>query len=127
MSEWEILWQSRDIFLKGLLNTIVLFLFSFSSAFVIGCIANYWLERGSLPRLLVKSYMNTMRTVPFLVLVCLIYYGLPQLGLRVVAWLSGVVGLAIYHGAYFAEILRGPRLIVPQGQLDAALAYGFPP
>ncbi|RAI64857.1 amino acid ABC transporter permease [Pseudomonas fluorescens] len=127
MSEWEILWQSRDIFFKGLLSTITLFLLSFLGSFVIGCLANYWLEHGWLQRLLAKSYMNLMRTVPFLVLVYLIYYGLPQLGLRVDAWVAGVVGLAVYHGAYFAEILRGSRLTLPLGQVEAARAHGFRP
>lgn len=127
MSEWEILWQSRDIFLKGLLNTVTLFVLSFLGAFVIGCLANYWLERGWIARLLAKTFINLMRTVPFLVLVYLIYYGLPQLGLRVDAWVAGVVGLAIYHGAYFAEILRGSRLTLPLGQVEAARAHGFCP
>ncbi|MGH8384257.1 MAG: amino acid ABC transporter permease [Pseudomonas sp.] len=127
MSEWEILWQSRDIFVKGLLNTVALFVLSFLGAFVIGCLANYWLERGWFARLLAKTYMNLMRTVPFLVLVYLLYYGLPQLGLRLDAWIAGVVGLAVYHGAYFAEILRGSRLTLPLGQVEAARAHGFRP
>lgn len=127
MSEWEILWQSREIFLEGLLNTVVLFVLSFVGAFAIGCLTNYWLERGWVLRLLVKTYMNVMRTVPFLVLVYLLYYGLPQLGIRVDAWAAGVAGLAIYHGAYFAEILRGSKLTLPLGQIEAARAHGFRP
>ncbi|SEN23913.1 polar amino acid transport system permease protein [Pseudomonas sp. ok272] len=127
MSEWEIIWQSRDIFLKGLGNTALLFALSFSGAFLIGCMANYFLDRGLWVRQACRLYMSVMRMVPFLVLVYLIYYGLPQYGIRIDAWTAGAIALALYHGAYFAEILRGNRLTLPLGQVESAKAHGFRP
>ncbi|WP_300719423.1 amino acid ABC transporter permease [Pseudomonas sp.] len=127
MSEWEIIWQSRDLFIKGLGNTALLFVLSFSGAFVIGCMTNYFLERGLILRQVCRLYMSVMRMVPFLVLVYLIYYGLPQYGIRLDAWTAGAISLAVYHGAYFAEILRGSRLTLPTGQIESAKAHGFRP
>jgi polar amino acid transport system permease protein len=66
-----------------------------------------------------------MRMLPFLVFVYLIYYGLPQFNLKIDAWHAGVTALALYHGGYFAEILRGSRLTLPPGQVEAAKAFGF--
>lgn len=74
-----------------------------------------------------RLYMSVMRMVPFLVLVYLIYYGLPQYGIRLDAWTAGAISLAVYHGAYFAEILRGSRLTLPTGQIESAKAHGFRP
>lgn len=127
MNEWELLWQSREVFVIGLGNTIMLFVLSFIGAFLIGCLINYFLEpRGMVSRAL-RGYMSVMRMVPFLVLVYLIYYGLPQFGVRSSAWGAGAVALALYHGAYFAEIIRGSRLTLSAGQAESAKAQGFSP
>jgi len=125
MNEWELIWQSRDVFLAGLANTILLFVLSFMGAFFLGCLVCYFLEnKGGISNFL-RLYMNVMRMLPMLVFVYLIYYGLPQFGIRINAWHAGVVALSIYHGAYFAEILRGNRLTLALGQVEAAKAYGF--
>lgn len=127
MSEWSIIWEARDVFLSGTLNTLILFALSVLAAFVIGCFTLYLLEgRGVLASLL-RGAINLMRMLPFLVLAYLLYYGLPTLGIRPSAWDAGLVALALYHAAYFAEILRGARLVLPLGQVEAAKAHGFRP
>lgn len=127
MNEWELLWQSRDVFLIGLGNTLALFLLAFAGAFSLGCLVNFFLETPGLVNRAFRLYMGVMRMVPFLVLVYLFYFGLPQFGVKMNAWSAGAVALALYHGAYFAEILRGSRLTLPTGQVEAAKAHGFRP
>lgn len=125
MNEWELIWQSRDIFLLGLANTILIFVLSFMGAFFLGCSVCYFLEMKNGFSNFLRLYMSVMRMLPMLVFVYLIYYGLPQFGVRINAWYAGVIALSIYHGAYFAEILRGNRLTLSVGQVDSAKAYGF--
>lgn len=127
MTEWEIIWGAREAFLAGTLNTLALFFLSISVAFVLGCLLLFTLEQPGPLALGVRWLINGMRMLPFLILAYLLYYGLPQLGLRLDAWTAGLVALIVYHGAYFAEILRGSRLMLPSGQVEAAKANGFTP
>ena len=50
--------------------------------------------------------VDAMRCIPFLLLAYLVYYGLPELGLRFDSWTCGVSALVLYHSAYIAEIVR---------------------
>lgn len=70
-------------------------------------------------------FIDLMRMLPILILVYLVYYGLPRYGIRFSAWTAGIVGLSLYHGAYIAEILRGLRATLPRGQSEAALSHGY--
>lgn len=127
MSEWLILWDARDTFLAGALNTLLLFIVSVSAAFILGAALLYQLEQGGWATRPLRWLIDLMRMLPFLVLAYLLYYGLPSLGLKMSAWSAGLIALAIYHAAYFAEILRGARVLMPEGQIEAAKAHGFTP
>lgn len=127
MTEWSILWDAREIFFNGLIATLGLFSLSIICAFVLGCVLVYKLEDDSVLSKALRLLINLMRTLPFLILAYLLYYGLPQLGLRMSAWTAGLLALIVYHAAYFAEILRGCRLIMPEGYVEAAKAHGFTP
>jgi len=127
MTEWSILWEARETFISGLGNTLLLFVCSIVIAFVLGCVVVYLLEAGSALSTTLRILINLMRTLPFLILAYLLYYGLPQLGLKMSAWSAGLLALIIYHAAYFAEILRGSRLVLAEGYVEAAKAHGFTP
>lgn len=127
MTEWSILWEARDLFFDGLLATLGLFVLSISCAFVLGCVIVFLLEEGNWLSKVLRVSINVMRTLPFLILAYLLYYGLPALGVRMSAWTAGLLALVIYHAAYFAEILRGSRLVMPEGYIEAAKAQGFTP
>lgn len=127
MAEWSIIWEARGMFLAGVWNTLVLFLVSFLGAFLLGCTLLFLLEHRTWPSIAVRWAINLMRMLPFLILAYLLYYGLPQVGIRMSAWTAGLIALTIYHGAYIAEILRGARIVLPAGQVEAAQAHGFRP
>jgi len=126
MTNWEILWSSRDVFIEGFFRTLQLFGISALLAFLVGTLVVYLLE-GSRPRLKVplRIFIDGMRMLPFLILAYLLYYGLPSAGVRMSAWTAGIIALVMYHGAYFAEILRGCRSTFAKGQVEAAVAQGF--
>jgi polar amino acid transport system permease protein len=126
MNEWTIIWNARDAFLKGFLKSIELFAYSAILGLLLGCVLLYLLEgRDSLARRGIKALINAMRTLPFLILAYLLYYGLPKFGLRMSADTAGLLALTVYHGAYFCEIFRSQRLVMPVGYIEAALAHGF--
>lgn len=127
MTEWSIIWDAREAFFNGFFNTLALFALSIVCAFVLGCAMLYSLEERTPLAIIVRWLVNGMRMLPFLILAYLLYYGLPRLGLRLDAWTAGLLALIVYHGAYFTEILRGSRLVLPAGYVEAAKAHGFTP
>ncbi|OZI61833.1 amino acid ABC transporter permease [Bordetella genomosp. 11] len=125
-THWRIIWEARGAFAAGFANTVMLAATACAIAFILGCAMLYLLEGRDNPwRRVLRSGIDGLRMMPFLIFVYLLYYGLPTLGVRLRAWDAGLVGLAIYHGAYFAEILRGARLVMPPGSLEAAYAHGY--
>lgn len=71
--------------------------------------------------------LGAVRGTPFLVQLFLLYYGGPFIGLTLEPAEAGLLGLAIYGGAYFAEIMRGGFLAVPRGHVEAAVMAGLTP
>lgn len=66
------------------------------------------------------------RGVPLLVLMMLMYYGLPVIGAEFMTpYLAVVLSLMIYNGAVFAEIFRAGLDSLPKGQSEAGSALGL--
>jgi polar amino acid transport system permease protein len=76
-------------------------------------------------RFLGAAYVEFMRNTPLLVLLYLVYFGLPQLGLRLSGFQAALIALTINSGAYMTEILRGGLMAVPRGQYEAAASQGM--
>ncbi len=71
------------------------------------------------------GYVEFLRGTPLLLQLFVIYYLLPNVGLRIPAFWAGVLGLAINYSAYEAENYRAGLLAVPRGQMEAALSLGM--
>lgn len=71
------------------------------------------------------SYIEVIRNTPALVQLFVIYYGLPELDIRLPALPSLILALGINNGAYLAEIFRGGLQSVRRGQLEAAASIGL--
>lgn len=126
MNGFHILWDNSGVFAEGLVNTLILFSVSAVFAFLLACFLAFLLEgHENKPRRLLRWVMDVMRMLPFLIYLYLLYYGLPDLGVRLDVWAAGLIALITYHGAYFAEILRGARASLPAGQAEASYAHGF--
>ena len=54
-----------------------------------------------------------------------IFFFLPEVGVKVPAFWTGVLGLAINYSAYESEIYRAGLQAIPRGQLEAALSLGM--
>lgn len=76
---------------------------------------------------LIRVFIEIFRGTPFLVQLFLLYAGGPSIGLRLSATAAGILGLALYSSAYFAEIFRAGFAAVPAGQIEAAVSVGMAP
>lgn len=123
----------------GTMETIKLAFFSLLVAFLLGLLAAAAKLFGNLFfRAWAQLYTTIIRSVPDLVLMLLVFFGIQQL-LNMVTdalgmaqfdldpFVTGVLTIGFIYGAYFAETFRGAFLAVPKGQLEAGKAYGFTP
>lgn len=65
------------------------------------------------------------RGAPALVLLYLLYFGLPEAGLTLAAFTSAAISLSWTTGAYSSELFRAGLAAVPRGQKEAALTTGL--
>lgn len=134
--DWSILWgEAGGLILKGLLMTLQLAAWILLLAFLIGLVVGVvrWLG-FRLTEPLCWLYVEFARNTPPVVQILFWYFSasylLPQwlfLSLRDIGYEFGaaVVALAIYHGAFMAEVVRSGLRSVPAGQVDAARALGL--
>jgi polar amino acid transport system permease protein len=78
-------------------------------------------------RWLVTGYIEIIRGTPVLVQLFLIYYGLPQFGITLSAFMSAYIAIGMNSGAYQAEYFRGAIQAISGGQMMAARSIGMTP
>jgi His/Glu/Gln/Arg/opine family amino acid ABC transporter permease subunit len=74
---------------------------------------------------LARAYVEVIRGTPLLIQLFLIYYGLPQIGIRLNPFVAGIVGLGLNYAASESENYRAGIQSIPRGQTEAAQALGM--
>ena len=80
---------------------------------------------GAGAALLLDVYTYIFRGIPVLVLLFVVYFGLPGLGLKVAPLLAMMLSLGLIAGAYLAEVFRGALGSVDPSEILAATASGM--
>ena len=73
------------------------------------------------------GYIETMRGIPALAILFLIYFGLVDFGIVIDAFPAAVIGFGLNGAAYMAEIFRAGIASIHGGQMEAALTVGMTP
>ena len=74
---------------------------------------------------LLDAFTYLFRGIPVLVLLFMVYFGLPSIGLKVPPLLAMVLSLGLIAGAYLAEVFRGALDSVDASEILAAEAMGM--
>ncbi len=118
----------RQLFLEALVNTLKVSAVAIAGSFLIGLV----LGAARAHRIPVVSqftavYVEVIRNTPILVQIFMLFFALPQAGIRLdaftVAWLS----VMLWGGAFNSENFRAGFEAVPQRTREAAYALGFRP
>jgi polar amino acid transport system permease protein len=120
--------QTLPLLLSGLSTTILLGLTSIVLGLAGGLgLALLRLYGGLALRPLAIAYIDVFRAIPLLVLLIVVYYALPFVGLRLTPFTAAASALSLVASAYSAEIFRAGIEAVPKGQFEAARALGLRP
>jgi len=68
-----------------------------------------------------------VRSTPLLIQIYVLFYVLPEFGLRMTPFVTGVIALGIHYSTYASEVYRAGIESVPRGQWDAATALSLSP
>ena len=123
---WQVLREAWPMLLAGLGTTVLLGTVSI----LIGLVSGLWLALLRLYavkplRSAARLYVDVFRSLPLLVLLVLVYYALPFVGVRLSSFAAAATALSLVSCAYTAEIFRAGIEAVPRGQFEAAAAVGL--
>jgi His/Glu/Gln/Arg/opine family amino acid ABC transporter permease subunit len=122
----SVILEHWPVFARGLGITILCCALAIVAGLALGAVvALARFSRRRWLRVPAGVYVEIIRDTPFLVQAFLIYFLLPRTGIRLGALTAGVLALALYSGAGFAEAIRGAILSVPKGQMEAARSAGM--
>jgi len=126
---FNLIWRNFDRLWHGLILSLELAVVAIGIGIVIGLVLAVWyVSAGRIVRAIIAAYVEFIRNVPLILLVYLVFYGVPQVvDLRYGATTSFIVTLAVYSGAYLVEVFRAGLEAVPAGQIDAGRALGLTP
>lgn len=118
--------QSFPILLRGLGNTLLLGVTAVVCGTLLGIALCLWRLYGpKVPRMLCVIYIDLFRAIPVLVVIVLIYYALPFVGVTLSSFTSASLALILVLSAFTAEVFRAAIESIPSGQAEAALALGL--
>ncbi len=122
----QVLIRAWPMLLKGLWITLQLGAASIVAGLVLGLFLSMVRLYAVWPlQMLARFYIDIFRSIPLLVLLIVIYYALPFVGLRLSPFLSAMSALSLVSGAYSAEIFRAGIEAIPKGQFEASAALGL--
>jgi polar amino acid transport system permease protein len=127
-ANWDSLVQIYPLLLQGLRMTVLLTVVTLPLAMAAGLgVALLFSFGNRVMRGVLLVVIDFLRSFPVLVLLVLIYYGLPFLGVTFNGFWASVVAVGMNNTGYFGEIFRAGLSSVGQGQFEAARALGLKP
>src|SRR5204862_95764 len=105
--EWSAVWRGLPYLLQGAGLTVLISGVAMVLAAALGlALAVATQTAGRVVRRLVDAYVELFRNTPLLIQIFIVYFGLPQLGLRLSPFLCGLEALVLSAAAYTAEHFR---------------------
>lgn len=124
--EFSVVWDNIGVLLAGAWLTIKISLLAIAFGLIIGIVGALCRTAGN--RFLdwmALAYVEVIRNTPYLIQLFFIFFGLPNLGIRLTAEQAAILSLAVNFGAYSTEIVRAGVESIHKGQVEAGLAIGF--
>lgn len=111
---------------EGFQATIAVSVVALIISIILGCLITLLsMLKHPIAAYVARTYIETLRSIPVLVLLLWVYYGLPiSLGIELGVYSAGVLALALCDSAFEAEVFRAGIQSVPSDQTEAAQSQG---
>lgn len=131
----QVVWDNAHLMMDGLRVTLELSAVIIVLSTLFGLLVGVGLTYGNVViRFLLRVYVDTIRGLPLLVLIFLIFYGLPALEIKIGDWQvntnlgrfqTATLAFTLFASAQVGEVVRGALSSIPKGQTEAARALGM--
>jgi His/Glu/Gln/Arg/opine family amino acid ABC transporter permease subunit len=124
--QWGVVPASLPYLLRGVQATLLLSATVLVTGTALGALWGL-LRTFPVPALqrVMTALVEGVRSVPLLLQMFFIFFGLPALGVQMPVFLSAALAMTLWMGANLAEVIRGAIESIPRGQLEAALSTGL--
>lgn len=119
-------WVNVHYLLEGFAVTLEVSIVAIVVSFILGIILGIiryvnvkWLSA------IVGFVIDIIRNLPLMLILFFVYFGLPELGIRLNAISATMIAMSIFEAAMIAEIVRSGIKAVPTGQMEAARSNGL--
>jgi His/Glu/Gln/Arg/opine family amino acid ABC transporter permease subunit len=129
--------DAAPLLLNGFGITVSVALLALLLATFLGAVAAAAkLGGGPVARGVAATYTTTIRGIPDLVTMLIVYFGGQRIvnaiarsmgfeGADISVYAAGILSIGFIYGAYMTETFRGAYLSIPRGQIEAARACGL--
>jgi len=118
--------ESTALMLAGLRTTLWLSVLSIGLSLILGTlIAVMRVSPFGLVSTFATGYIEFFRNIPLLIVLFFVLNGLPQAGITLSFFNTGVAGLSVYTAAYVAEVVRAGLQSISRGQIEASRSLGL--
>jgi polar amino acid transport system permease protein len=123
---WEVMAQYAPRILEGFFVTLQLAAAIVATGLVVGLVLAVLRTLRFRPvNLLIVLAVDVLRAIPPLVLIMILYFALPTVGVRFSGFVATWIALAAILAAFAEEIFWAGILAVPRGQWEAARSTGL--
>jgi polar amino acid transport system permease protein len=124
--DWSVVWYAIPYLFQGLVVTLEISAVSMLVGTTVGLVFGLLsLSQWTVLKAFVRAYVYFVRGTPALVQIFVVYFALPQFGLELSPFWSGVVALSFNAGGFIAEIVRAGLQSIDHGQTEAAMSIGM--
>jgi His/Glu/Gln/Arg/opine family amino acid ABC transporter permease subunit len=126
-STWQLVLHSLVPLAKATITkTIPLTIISFVIGIVIAlAVALARLSTNVILTNVARFYISVIRGTPLLVQLFIVFYALPELGVKIDPWPAAIIAFSLNVGGYAAEVIRSSIQSIPKGQWEAAETIGL--
>lgn len=114
------------IILSGVWITLLIAILSFLLGFTIGLLLLFsWAFSPLAVRKGIETVVDVIRGIPLLVMLFVVFYGFPALGVNLPSIPSAIIAMGILSGAYQSQIMRSLFQSISNSQYEAAISLGL--
>jgi polar amino acid transport system permease protein len=124
---YEVLWRYLPELQEGIFLAVTISLASIVFGTALGLVvALARTSKSRIARILASAYIQILRNIPLLLILVIIYFVLPLIGIRGINRIqSAILAMSIYAAAYLAEVFRAGLEAVQTRYVEAAKSIGL--
>ncbi|GAA5111352.1 ectoine/hydroxyectoine ABC transporter permease subunit EhuD [Pseudonocardia adelaidensis] len=124
--DWNYAFSILPALVQGLGLTLVATVLGSIIAMVLGLVFAVLLRGPRVVAIIVRGFVEFVRSTPLLVQIFFLFFGLPVFGIVLPALVVGVIALGVHYACYTSEVYRAGIEAIPRGQWEAATALSLP-